>query len=83
MLRIVDANDGFTVIPEMHLPLLDKQRLAKVHPVTPAVQRQVSLFIREDYVREGLLNLIIDRIKEIIPEEMIDPYIKKNAIKLR
>lgn len=34
--------------------------------------REISLMIREDFVRDRLLNIIRDCIRSIIPEKMLD-----------
>jgi LysR family hydrogen peroxide-inducible transcriptional activator len=40
------------------------------------------MIIRNDYVREGLMNAVADTIKKIIPTHMLDAHLKKFAIKL-
>lgn len=83
LLRIVDENKGFTVIPELHIPILRKTSRENLRPlVNPTPARLVSLFIRRDFVRESLLNIVIDGIKNIIPEHMLDERIKKFKIKI-
>ena len=44
--------------------------------------REISLVIRQDYVRERLINAVADAVKAIIPDEMLDARLKKFAIKL-
>ena len=83
LLFIVCENDGFTVLPELHIPKLRPENRHMLRPlVDPVPQRQVSLFVRKDYVREGLLNVIADGIKQIIPQHMIDPHLAKYPIRL-
>ena len=83
LVKIVDKNGGLTVIPELHIELLSeiqKQNLRKI--VKPEATREISLVIRHDYVREGLMNAVADTIKLIIPQQMLDARLKKFAIKL-
>lgn len=83
LVKIVDKNGGLTVIPELHIELLSdvqKQNLRKI--VRPEATREISLVIRHDYVREGLMNAVADTIKLIIPQQMLDARLKKFAIKL-
>lgn len=88
LIRIVDENGGYTIIPELHLPLLSAEQLKNVRPLvtngenggTPV--REISLIIREDYIKERMLNIVADEIKKIIPEEMLDSRLKKFAIKI-
>jgi len=83
LVKIVDINGGFTVIPELHYELLtdvQKQHVRKI--VNPEATREISLVIRHDYVREGLMNAVANAVKKIIPEHMLDARLKKFAIKL-
>ena len=83
LIKIVDENGGYTVIPELHLPLLhdgQKQHVRMLAAPTPV--REISLVIRQDYVRERLINAVADAVKAIIPDEMLDARLKKFAIKL-
>lgn len=83
LVKIVDINGGYTVIPELHVDLLteeQKKNLRKI--VDPDPIREISLVIRYDYVREGLMNAVANCIKKIIPPHMLDARLKKFAIKL-
>lgn len=83
LIHIINANDGGTLIPELHIPLLTEDQKLNVRPlVDPVPYRQVSLFVRQDYVHEGLLNVIADGIKQVVPERMIDEHLAKYPIKL-
>jgi LysR family hydrogen peroxide-inducible transcriptional activator len=44
--------------------------------------REISLVIRQDYVRERLINSVVDAVKAIIPDEMLDARLKRFAIRL-
>jgi LysR family hydrogen peroxide-inducible transcriptional activator len=83
LIKIVDENGGYTVIPELHLPLLhDIQQQHIRHLSAPTPVREISLVIRQDYVRERLINAVADAVKAIIPDEMLDARLKKFAIRL-
>lgn len=83
LLHIINENTGFTAIPELHIPMLRSEHLCQIRPlVNPVPERQVSLFVRKDYVREGLLNIVADGIKGIIPPHMLDEHLVKYPIKL-
>lgn len=80
----MDENGGFTIIPEMHLPFLtDKQRenIRKIEG-NYLSQRRVSLYIKEDYIRQRMLNIIVDTLKAFMPKEMLGEGILKYGIKL-
>lgn len=85
LVRIVDHNGGFTIIPELHQNFLSehqKENVAYLN-VNPPAQRRVSLVIKEDFVRERMLNAVIDTLKSILPSHMLEEGIKKKNIKLR
>ena len=44
--------------------------------------REVSLVIRRDYLRERIINSLVDAVKAIIPDNMIDARLKKFAVRL-
>lgn len=83
LFMLVEENGGFTFLPEMHIAQLSKYRRIHVRPlVNPVPTRQVSLFVRNDYVREGMLNALANAIKSIIPNEMLDERLKRFPIRL-
>lgn len=84
LVRVVDANGGFTIIPEMHLPLLSDGQRRNVRPLNgdSKSMRRVSMYIRRDYVREKMLNSVVSTLRKVVPEHMIEPYILKNPIRL-
>ena len=83
LVRIVDANGGYTVIPELHVPLLTDVQRKNLRPfVAPVPVREISLVIRNDYVRERLINELVKAVKAVIPDDMIDARLKKFAVKL-
>lgn len=85
LIRIVDKNGGYTIIPELHLRFLNDKQKEKILPlqVDPPAQRQVSLLVKEDFVRERMMQAVLDVLQQIIPEEMMDSRIKKHAVRLR
>lgn len=83
LMRIVDCNGGYTIIPELQLSLMSDVQRANVRELyNPVPGREVAFVVRKDFVRERMLNILADAIKSIIPEEMLDARIKKFAIKL-
>ncbi len=83
LIKIVDENGGFTIIPELHVELLRHCQQAKIRRiVNPEPVREISLVVRHDYVRERLLNIVAECIRDIIPDHMIDSRLKKYAIRL-
>lgn len=83
LVKIVDENGGYTVIPELHIDLLCERQRDNIRPlVSPEPVREISLVIRNDFVRERMLNEVASAVKKIIPEHMIDTRLKKFAIRL-
>ena len=83
LIRIVDENNGYTIIPELHIDLLNEKQKENIRPlISPQIVREISIVVRQDYVREKLLNNLAELIKKIIPEHMIDSHLKKYTIKL-
>ena len=84
LVHIVDENGGFTIIPEMHLPFLSDKQRENVRPIEGDYlsQRRVSLYIKEDYIRQRMLNTVTDMLKKFIPERMINERVRKYGIKL-
>lgn len=83
LVKIVDTNGGYTIIPELHLDFLSEKQKANVRPiVNPEPNREISLVVRNDYVKERLLNVIAKNISDTIPENMLDERLKKFSIKL-
>jgi LysR family hydrogen peroxide-inducible transcriptional activator len=84
LIRIVDENGGFTIIPEMHLPFLSDVQRGNVRRIEGDYlsQRQVSLYIKDDYIRERMLNTVTGTLKAFMPEGMLGEGIVKYGIRL-
>lgn len=84
LVRVVDANGGFTIIPEMHLPLLLERQRRNVRQLSGDFlsMRRVSMYIRSDYIRERMINSVITSLKKVVPAHMTDPFIQKGRIHL-
>jgi LysR family hydrogen peroxide-inducible transcriptional activator len=84
LIRIVDENGGFTIIPEMHLPFLSDKQRENVRRIEGdhLSQRRVSLYIREDYIRQSMLNTITKTLLRFMPDKMMEERIVKYGIKL-
>ena len=84
LVHIVDENGGFTIIPEMHLPFLSDKQRENIRPIEGDYlsQRRVSLYIKEDYIRQRMLNTVTDMLKKFISERMINERVRKYGIKL-
>jgi LysR family hydrogen peroxide-inducible transcriptional activator len=83
LIKIVNINGGYTIIPELHIEFLSEAKKLNLRKIVrPEATREISLVVRNDYVREGLMNAVAETIKQIIPSHMLDARLKKFAIKL-
>lgn len=84
LIRIVDENGGYTIIPEMHLPFLTEAQRSNVREIdgNHVSERRISLYIKDDYIRERMLNTITDTLKVFMPKGMLTDSIIKYGIKL-
>lgn len=83
LVKIIDENGGYTVIPELHQQFLNDTQKKNIRQIeNPQGVREVSVVIKNDFIRERLLNAVVDTIKLIIPENMIDQRLKKFAVRL-
>lgn len=83
LVKIVDKNGGFSIIPELHLAFLTKDQLKNIREInTPPAVREISIVIRKDFVKERMVNAVAETVKKIIPVNMLDERMKKFSIKL-
>ena len=84
LIRIIDENGGFTIIPEMHIQFLSDNQRNNVRKLDSNFlsQRKVSLYIKEGYIRERMLNTVTNTLKTFMPQGMLGEGIMKYGIKL-
>ncbi|MCR5395591.1 MAG: LysR family transcriptional regulator [Bacteroidales bacterium] len=76
LISAVDINGGFTLLPESYAACMTPQQRQGLHPVSSGkFFRTMSLVIRQDYMREGMLNVVIGAVKQIIPRQLLTPRI--------
>lgn len=81
LIKIVDENAGYAIIPELHVPLLGKSQQANVRTLAnPEPMREIAFVVHRNFVRERLLNILAAAIMSVIPAEMIVRRIKKFPI---
>lgn len=83
LIRIVDKNGGYTLIPELHISALTPQQKKNIRLFAgDEPRREISFIFREDFVKERLINELVDVIKMIIPKFMLDKRLSKFRVKL-
>lgn len=85
LIKIVDRNGGYTIIPELHIQSLTEKQKAHILPlqVNPPAQRCVSILIKDDFIRERMVNAVLDTLKSIIPPSMLEKRLATHSIRLR
>lgn len=84
LIRVVDLCGGYTIVPQMHLPLLTDEQRNRVRRIEGDHHsyRRISLYIREDYIRQQMLQTIADTLLRFVPREMMEARITKFGIRL-
>ena len=83
LIQIVNSSGGITIIPETHSNLLLYSHQGGLRPITdPEPMRTVSLVIRNDYIHESKLNLVLDAVRTIIPGGLLDGILRRGPLKL-
>lgn len=76
LVAAVDANGGFTLLPETFASCLSAEQRKGLHRINSGKYfRTVALAVRPDYLREGMLNVVTSAIKRIIPHELLSTRI--------
>lgn len=71
LIRMVDMNNGATLLPELALEELGSKQLSKVrHFKSPEPVREISLVTHKNFIRRRMLNALKEEILAIIPKSM-------------
>lgn len=83
LVRLVDTNGGYTVLPQLYAKTLSSEQQKNIRNINSGKYfRSISLVIRQDFMRERMLNIVADSLKRILPDEMINSRLKKFKITL-
>ena len=83
LIRIIDKNGGYSIIPALHESLLTPLQKENIRSIEdPPAVREISLVIKNDFFKEKLLNVVVDAVKERVPENMLNERLKKFSIRL-
>lgn len=85
LVRIVDRNGGYTVIPELYQAFLSDAQRANIRELSEFqdISRTISFWVKKDFIRERMLNAVGDILKQLIPVEMLVPRFREFPIRLR
>ncbi len=83
LVRTVDNVGGCTIVPALEIEMLTEEQKKNIRPIeNPVAVREISLVVKEDFIREKLLNDVVNSIKRFVPSDMIDERLKKYAVRL-
>ncbi|MDR0753957.1 MAG: hydrogen peroxide-inducible genes activator [Prevotellaceae bacterium] len=83
LINVVDCNPGITIIPEMHAMALNEDRqdnLREFENITAV--REICVTVSKEYVRKTMLKIILDIIRNSVPESMQNPELKQHVVPL-
>ncbi len=71
LIRMVDRNDGATLLPELALSELSNKQLSKVRSFkSPEPVREISLVTHKNFIKKRMLNAFREEILAVIPKAM-------------
>ena len=71
LIRMVDINDGATLLPELAIAELTTKQLSKVRYFkSPEPVREISLVTHKNFIKKRMLNALKEEILAIIPKAM-------------
>lgn len=71
LIRMVDMNNGATLLPELALEELSSRQLSKVrHFKSPEPVREISLATHKNFIKKRMLNALKEEILAVIPKTM-------------
>jgi LysR family hydrogen peroxide-inducible transcriptional activator len=71
LIRMVDLNNGATIIPELCLADLNAKQLSKIRPFkNPEPVREISLVTHKNFIKKRMLNAFKEEIMEVVPKSM-------------
>jgi len=71
LIKMVDLNNGATIIPELALAELSNKQLSKIRPFkTPEPVREISLVTHKNFIKKRMLNAFKEEIMLVVPKTM-------------
>lgn len=72
LMRIVDVEGGFTLIPELALQYMSPEKKKQVRSIANTKPlREVSVIYSRHFTKQRLITLLCDEIKSVVPEHML------------
>jgi LysR family hydrogen peroxide-inducible transcriptional activator len=71
LIKMVDLNNGATIIPELALAELSNKQLTKIRPFkNPEPVREISLVTHKNFIKKRMLNAFKEEIMLVVPKTM-------------
>lgn len=77
--RLVEKNQGITILPELATKGIDKKRIIQFKQPRPV--REVSLVVHKSYIKKKMLDTLFEEIKKCLPKKLKENS-KKFVVKL-
>ena len=72
LMRIVDVEGGFTLIPELALQYMSPEKKKQVRSIANTKPlREVSVIYSRHFTKQRLITLLCDEIKSVVPAQML------------
>ena len=73
LMKIVDVEGGFTLIPELALQYMSEAKKRQVRSFTENKPlREVSVIYSRHYTKQKLISLLCDEIRSVVPSRLLD-----------
>lgn len=73
LMKIVDKEGGFTLIPELALLYMSESKKRQVKELTSDIPlREVSVISSRHYIKHKLIDLLCSEIQSVVPKKMLD-----------
>jgi LysR family hydrogen peroxide-inducible transcriptional activator len=70
--RMVDLNNGITILPELSLSDLNEEQTSRVRIFSsPVPVREISIVTHRNYLKRGVIKALEDEVLKIIPKHML------------
>lgn len=71
-MRMVENGKGMTFIPGLAVLQLSEEQKKLVRPFAiPTPARQIYIITRTDFIRQAILSMLVEKIKNAVPKEML------------
>lgn len=71
--RMVEMNEGITILPELSVLDMDSKKKKMIRPFKkPQPMREVSIITHRDFIKKSMIDALINTIMDSIPEKVLN-----------